>query len=37
VALGGETRRQGEGQRAWIEREPSNPRPYYQLAQFYRT
>ena len=23
-------------QRAWIGREPANPRPYYHLAQFYR-
>jgi Flp pilus assembly protein TadD len=23
-------------QRAWIEREPGNARPYYHLAQFYR-
>jgi len=23
-------------QRAWIEREPANPRPYYHLAQLYR-
>ena len=35
-ALSDETRRQMEEQRAWIEREPSNPRPYYHLAQFYR-
>lgn len=35
-ALGDETRRQMEEQRAWIVREPSNPRPYYHLAQFYR-
>jgi len=35
-ALGDETRRQMAEQRAWIEREPSNPRPYYHLAQFYR-
>jgi hypothetical protein len=25
-----------EEQRAWIAREPSNPRPYYHLAQFCR-
>ena len=25
-----------EEQAQWIEREPSNPRPYYHLAQFYR-
>jgi thioredoxin-like negative regulator of GroEL len=36
TALSHETRRQMEEQRAWIEREPSNPRPYYHLAQFYR-
>jgi len=36
-ALSDETRRQMEEQRAWIERDPSNPRPYYHLAQFYRT
>ena len=35
-ALSDETRRQIAEQRAWIEREPGNPRPYYQLAQFYR-
>jgi thioredoxin-like negative regulator of GroEL len=35
-ALDHETRRQMEEQRAWIAREPTNPRPYYQLAQFYR-
>jgi cytochrome c-type biogenesis protein CcmH/NrfG len=35
-ALGDETRRQMAEQRAWIEREPSNPRPYYHLAQFCR-
>ena len=32
-----ETLRQAEEQAAWIAREPSNPRPYYHLAQFYRT
>jgi len=36
TALSHDTRRQMEEQRAWIEREPSNPRPYYHLAQFYR-
>jgi hypothetical protein len=36
VALGAETRRQMAEQRAWIEREPANPRPYFHLAQFYR-
>jgi tetratricopeptide (TPR) repeat protein len=25
-----------EEQKAWIAREPANPRPYYNLAQFYR-
>lgn len=35
-ALDYETRKQMEEQRAWIEREPDNPRPYYHLAQFYR-
>jgi cytochrome c-type biogenesis protein CcmH/NrfG len=25
-----------EGLRAWIKREPANPRPYCHLAQFYR-
>jgi len=35
-ALDAETRRQMEEQRAWAEREPANPRPYYHLAQFCR-
>jgi DNA-binding SARP family transcriptional activator len=35
-ALDHETRLHMEEQRAWIEREPANPRPYYHLAQFYR-
>ncbi len=35
-ALGHETRRHIEEQRAWIAREPANPRPYYHLAQLYR-
>ena len=35
-ALDEETRRHIEEQRAWIAREAANPRPYYQLAQFYR-
>jgi len=35
-ALDAETRRHMEEQRAWIAREPANPRPYYHLAQFYR-
>ena len=36
-ALSHETRRQMEKQRSWIEREPSNPKPFYHLAEFYRT
>jgi tetratricopeptide (TPR) repeat protein len=35
-ALDHETRRQMDEQLAWIAREPSNPNPYYHLAQFYR-
>jgi tetratricopeptide (TPR) repeat protein len=35
-ALDHETRLQMEEQFAWIAREPSNPNPYYHLAQFYR-
>jgi hypothetical protein len=35
-ALDHETRLQMDEQRAWIEAEPSNPRPYFHLAQFYR-
>jgi cytochrome c-type biogenesis protein CcmH/NrfG len=35
-ALDRETRQQMDEQRAWIAREPANPRPYYHLAQFYR-
>jgi tetratricopeptide (TPR) repeat protein len=35
-ALDHETRRQMEEQVEWIEREPSNARPYFNLAQFYR-
>lgn len=35
-ALDHETRRHIEEQRAWIAREPANPRPYYHLAQFFR-
>lgn len=35
-ALDHETRKHIDEQRAWIEREPSNPKPYYHLAQFYR-
>jgi Tfp pilus assembly protein PilF len=36
-ALDRETRRHLDEQMAWIAREPSNPRPYYHLAQLYRT
>jgi len=36
VALDHETRVHMEEQLAWIAREPSNARPYYHLAQFYR-
>ena len=36
-ALDHETRRHMEEQLEWIEREPENPRPYFHLAQFYRT
>jgi len=36
VALDHETRIHMEEQLAWLEREPTNPRPYYHLAQFYR-
>ena len=35
-ALDHETRLHMDEQRAWIAREPANPRPYYHLAQFYR-
>jgi tetratricopeptide (TPR) repeat protein len=35
-ALSHETRLHMEEQRAWIEREPWNGRPYYNLAQLYR-
>jgi cytochrome c-type biogenesis protein CcmH/NrfG len=35
-ALDYETRRHIDEQRAWIEREPANPRPYHHLAQLYR-
>ena len=35
-ALDQETRKHVAEQRAWIEREPGNPRPYYHLAQLYR-
>ena len=35
-ALDRETRTHIEEQRAWIAREPANPKPYYHLAQLYR-
>jgi len=35
-ALDAETRLQMDEQRAWVAREPANPRPYYHLAQLYR-
>jgi hypothetical protein len=35
-ALDDETRKHMEEQLAWIAREPSNARPYLQLAEFYR-
>jgi thioredoxin-like negative regulator of GroEL len=35
-ALDHETRKHSDEQRAWIAREPANPRPYFHLAQFYR-
>jgi tetratricopeptide (TPR) repeat protein len=35
-ALDHETRKHMDEQLAWIAREPTNPRPYYHLAQFYR-
>ena len=35
-ALDHETRKHMEEQVAWIQREPTNARPYYHLAQFYR-
>jgi len=35
-ALDQETRTQMQEQLAWIEREPTNARPYYHLAQLYR-
>jgi tetratricopeptide (TPR) repeat protein len=35
-ALAHETRLQIQEQLAWIARDPANPRPYFQLAQFYR-
>jgi len=35
-ALDQETLRHVEEQRAWIAREPGNPRGYYNLAQLYR-
>ena len=36
-ALDQETLHHIEQQRGWIEREPANPQPYYNLAQLYRT
>jgi hypothetical protein len=36
-ALERETRQQVREQLEWIGREPSNPKPYYHLAQFLRT
>jgi tetratricopeptide (TPR) repeat protein len=35
-ALDQQTRRHQDEQRAWIAREPANPRPYFNLAQLYR-
>jgi|SRR5579883_80036 len=35
-ALDNETRKHMDEQLAWIAREPSNAKPYYHLAQFYR-
>src|SRR5690242_556385 len=35
-ALDHETRKQMDEQRAWILREPANPRPYFHLAQLHR-
>lgn len=35
-ALDHETRTQIDEQRAWVERDPSNPKPFYHLAQLYR-
>ena len=35
-ALDRETQAHIEEQRAWIIREPANPKPYYHLAQLYR-
>ena len=35
-ALDRETRKHMEEQVAWIEREPTNPKPYHHLAEFYR-
>ena len=35
-ALDRETQAAIEEQRAWINREPANPKPYYHLAQLYR-
>ena len=35
-ALDRETLAHIDEQRAWIQREPANPKPYYHLAQLYR-
>src|ERR1051325_4365443 len=35
-ALDHEAKLHMDEQRAWIEREPANPQPYYNLAQLYR-
>lgn len=35
-ALDQETLKLAQEQRDWIARDPANPRPYYQLALFYR-
>jgi cytochrome c-type biogenesis protein CcmH/NrfG len=35
-ALSHETVQQMDGLRTWIQREPTNAKPYYYLAQFYR-
>lgn len=35
-ALDQETRRHMDEQRQWISRDPSNPAPYFHLAQLYR-
>jgi hypothetical protein len=35
-ALDHETQKHMDEQREWIQREPANPRPYHNLAQFFR-